>query len=317
MDVLGIDISKDDFHTCLIQGAKRRSKTFVNTPTGYRQVQAWLKNRRCTEVHACMESTGAYWTGLATALYNAGMKVSVVNPSQTSFFSRSQLRRTKTDEVDAEMIADYCVQRQPGAWVPPPPQILELRALLNYRDHLVRERVRLRQVASQTHMSADVRRLHLRHIKTLNSSIAALKKQLETLVKADPKIDAAVRELCKTKGFGPLSAASIVARLPVDRLRNAKAAVAQAGLSPGERSSGTSVRGKRKICKVGDADLRGTFYMPALAAIRSNNVLRPFVQRLKARGKEDMVIVVAVMRKLLVHAYTVLRNLQRAQAAAA
>ena len=317
MDVLGIDISKADFHACLIQGTKRSSKSFPNAPAGYRQVKTWLKNRRCTEVHACMEATGAYWSGLANALYDAGMTVSVVNPSQTSFFSRSQLRRTKTDPVDAEMIADYCLQRRPAAWTPPPEEILKLRGLLTYRDHLVRERVRLRQVASQIHLSAELRKLHARQIKTLESAIASLKKELNALVKAHPLLGRQVKELEKTQGFGFLTALSIVARLRVEQLRNAKAAAAYAGLSPGERSSGTSVHGKSKICKIGDADLRRSLYMPALAAMRHNEFLKPFAERLKARGKLPKVVTVAVMRKLLVHSYTVLRKLQQAEPAAA
>ena len=317
MDVLGIDISKADFHVCLIQGTKRSSTSFPNAPAGYRQVQTWLKNRRCKEVHACMEATGAYWNGLAKALYDAGMTVSVVNPSQTTFFSRSQLRRTKTDEVDAAMIADYCVQRRPGAWIPPAEETLKLRGLLSYRDHLVQERVRLRQVASQIHLSAQLRKLHVGQIKTLDNAIVALEKELNALVKAHPMLAEAVSALTKTKGFGFLSAAAIVARLPMQQLRNAKAAVAYAGLSPGERRSGTSVHGKPRICKIGDAELRRSLYMPALAAMRSNAILEPFADRLLARGKLPMVVVVAVMRKLLVRAYLVLRALEISNAAAA
>lgn len=59
MDVLGIDVSKADFHACLIQGSKRSRKRSPNVPAGHRQVENWLKNRRCSEVHACMEATGS------------------------------------------------------------------------------------------------------------------------------------------------------------------------------------------------------------------------------------------------------------------
>src|SRR5690348_7542166 len=82
VDVVGIDISKADFHACLIQGKQRSKKSLANVPVGYRQLQRWLKNRRVLAVHACMEATGAYREGLATALHDAGSTVSVVNPSQ-------------------------------------------------------------------------------------------------------------------------------------------------------------------------------------------------------------------------------------------
>jgi transposase len=317
MDVLGIDISKADFHACLIQGSKRSVKSFPNAPAGYRQVQAWLKNRRCNDVHACMESTGLYWMGLAKAFYDAGVLVSVENPARIKFFSRSQLRRTKTDAVDAEVIADYCRQCEPQAWTPPPEEILNLRALLTYRDHLVRERVRLNQVASQIPASSELRRLHARAIKTLRSTTAALEKEMRALLKTHSWLGRLEKELRKTKGFGPLTACSIVARLPFDRLRNAKAAAAFAGLSPHEWSSGTSINGRPRICKIGDPDLRSSLYMAAMAAMRSNHILKPFADRLRERGKEERVIIVAVMRKLLVHAYSVLRRLHQGQPVAA
>jgi transposase len=97
MDVLGIDISKDDFHACLLQVGRQRAHSFPNNHSGYRQLSRWLKNRGASEIHACMEATGPYWRGLATSLFENGVRVSVVNPARTAMFARSQLRRTKTD----------------------------------------------------------------------------------------------------------------------------------------------------------------------------------------------------------------------------
>jgi transposase len=130
MDVLGIDVSKGDFHVCLLQGEKRFKERFLNSPTGYRRLRSWLRKRRSSELHVCMEATGAYWHELAKALYDAGFAVSIVNPSRTAFFARSQLGRTKTHQVDAEMIAEFCRSQDPKPWTPPAPEILELRGLL-------------------------------------------------------------------------------------------------------------------------------------------------------------------------------------------
>lgn len=118
MDVLGIDVSKADFHACLLQEGRQSKKSFPNTTTGYRQLQQWLRNRRTSQVHACMEATGAYWLGLATALHESEARVSVANPSRTAMFARSQLRRTKTDRVDCEMIAQFCLTQHPESWSP-------------------------------------------------------------------------------------------------------------------------------------------------------------------------------------------------------
>jgi transposase len=308
VDVVGIDISKADFHACLIQGAQRTKKSFPNAASGYRQMRTWLRNRGCAKVHACMEATGAYWSGLATALHDAGILVSVVNPSRTAFFARSQLRRTKTDLADAEMIAEFCKTQGPDRWSPPPQEILELRGLLSYRAHLVNERVRLNQMASQIHVSKELHKLHLKQLKALEQSLAALNRQLHGLGKVHRSLKRQVEQLTQVSGIGELTALSIVAKLPMERLRNAKAAAAYVGLAPSERQSGTSVRGKPRICKTGNGSLRRDMYMSAVVAMRRNEILRAFAQRLKERGKPGKVILVAIMRKLVVLAFSILRS---------
>lgn len=307
VDVLGIDISKSDFHACLIQGATRTKKSFPNAAVGYRQLEQWLKNRRCGEIHACMEATGPYWEGLAKALYDFGRTVSVINPSQTVFFARSQLRRTKTDAVDAELIAEFCQQRHPDAWTPPPQEILELRGLLSYRDHLVQETISLKQMASQLHVSKELRKAHVGQLKAVEKTTAVVEKQLRA-VASQPQVAQQVAALTAVRGLGLLTALAIVAKLPVDRLRSAKAAAAYVGLAPSERQSGTSVHGKPRICKTGNASLRRDLYMPAMVAMRFNPVLQAFAQRLMERGKPSKVVIVAVMRKLIVLAFKLLKS---------
>lgn len=317
MDVLGIDISKADFHCCLIQGKKLAKNSFSNVPVGYRRLRTWLRNRGSVKVHACMEATGAYWLGLATALYEAGIEVSVVNPSRTVHFARSQLRRTKTDRVDTEMIAEFCKTQNPDRWSPPPPEILELRGLLSYRAQLVDDRLRLRQMVSQIRVSPELRRLHAKQIKMLTASIAAVEKQLGLFTRAQPLLERQVAKLTVISGIGLVTACAIVAKLPIDRLRDGKAAAAYVGLTPRERQSGTSIHAAPRICKTGNGSLRRDLYMPATVAIRRNAVLKAFAERLKAKGKPAKVVAVAVMRKLTVLAFTILkRDLNEALAVA-
>jgi transposase len=308
VDVLGIDISKADFHVCLIQDGKRARKSFPNATAGYRQLQSWLKNRRCNELHACMEATGAYWMGLATALYDRGAVVSVVNPSQTVFFARSQLLRTKTDAVDAEMIAEFCERHRPARWTPPPAEILELRGLLSYRRHLIEERTRLKQLITQINASPQLQALHRRQLKGLEQNTKTIESQLRALVERHRAVKQQVAALTAVAGIGLLTALSIVSQLPVERLRNAKAASAYVGLAPSERQSGTSVHGKPRICKTGNGELRRELFMPATVAIRYNPILRAFAERLKGRGKGAKVVITAVMRKLVVLAFTILKR---------
>jgi transposase len=306
VDVLGIDISKADFHGCLIQGKRQAKNSFPNAAAGYRRLQRWLRNRGCTKVHVCMEATGAYWMGLACALHEAGLEVSVVNPARTVNFARSQLRRTKTDRVDAEMIAEFCKTQRPDRWTPPAPETLELRGLLSYRAQLLDDKLRLSQMIGQIHVSKELQRLHTKQMKALDASIAAVERQLQAVTKAHQTIHRQVSKLTAISGIGTLTALAIIAKLPADRLRDGKAAAAYAGLTPRERQSGTSIHGRPRICKTGNGSLRRDLYMPAIVAMRHNLILKAFADRLKAKGKAAKLIVVAVMRKLIVLAYSIL-----------
>jgi transposase len=308
MAVLGIDVSKADFHAFLIAGEQCSRKSFPNSPAGFRAVRKWLANRKLSEVHACMEATGACWLQLARSLHAAGFRVSVVNPSRTALFARSQLRRTKTDAVDAKIIAEFCRTQQPALWSPPAPEILTLRGFLTYRDQLVAQHTALKQLISQVQADATLQRLHRAHLDVLEDTIASLQEQIGAHVDAHPDLQVAVGRVRSICGFGTLTAAAIVAKLPVERLRSGKAAAAYAGLSPREWQSGSSIRGKTRICKTGNAELRRDLFMPALVAMRFNPDLRVFADRLKARGKPGKVVVVAVMRKLLVLAFTLLKT---------
>jgi transposase len=98
--VLGIDVSKNTLDTSFLVGTKPRSKSFANSPAGWRNLIAWLAEHEIRQVHACLEATGRYSLGIALALHEAGHVVSVVNPAQIRDFTRSKLGRNKTDQVD-------------------------------------------------------------------------------------------------------------------------------------------------------------------------------------------------------------------------
>ena len=120
LPILGIDIAKLKFNVCLIQmSGKLKHKVFANTAAGFQQLAAWLSKQGAQRTHACMEATGAYGEALALHLHQNEHLVSVVNPAAIKAFAGSRLSRTKTDRVDAELIARFCQAQQPPAWTPP------------------------------------------------------------------------------------------------------------------------------------------------------------------------------------------------------
>jgi transposase len=109
-------------------------------------------------------------------------------------------------------------------------------------------------------------------------------------------------------GLGLTTAGALLASLPLDRLQTARQVAAYVGLCPQERTSGSSIRGRGHIGPLGPASLRKALYLPASVAMRANPVLRAFAERLRAKGKRPKVVITAVMRKLLLLAWTLLRT---------
>jgi transposase len=142
----------------------------------------------------------------------------------------------------------------------------------------------------------------------LAAQLARLDRELAAVAAADTPIGAQLRRLAAVPGLGLVTAATLVASLPVERLATAKHVAASVGLCPREKSSGVSVRGRSAIGAFGPAHLRRALYLPAIVAMHANPTLRAFAERLRAKGKPVKVVIVAVMRKLLLLAWTLLRT---------
>ena len=96
--------------------------------------------------------------------------------------------------------------------------------------------------------------------------------------------------------------------MPALERRCAEQITAFVGLNPQDRQSGSSVRDRARVSKVGNAKLRAILYMCALSARRHNPTLKAFADRLKEAGKAPRVVLVSVARKLLVIAYGVMKT---------
>jgi transposase len=137
---LGIDVAKAKFDVALLREGKLVQRTFRMDPAGFAALDRWIREQGVEEVHACLEATGEYGAALALALYEAGHRVSIVNPARIAAYAKSRLTRTKTDKSDAALIAHFCAREQPPIWTPPPAEVQELQALVR-RVEMVQEMV--------------------------------------------------------------------------------------------------------------------------------------------------------------------------------
>lgn len=309
MEPVGIDIAKGTYtvNLCRADG-KRRQKRFPNTAAGHQALVAWLTTHAAGVVHACVEATGTYGEAVATALVDAGHVVSVINPAAAKAFAHSQLRRTKTDDVDAAVLADFCAAHQPPPWTPWPGEVRELQGLIRRREALLEMLTQEKNRHVSGGLIPAVAASLVRHITMLEAELADLDEQITQHVDTHPGLRQQRDLLITIPGIGATTAARLLAECrAIADFANARAYAAFAGLVPREAQSGTR-RGRARLSKLGSARLRLALYFPALTAIRHNPRLAPVAARLAAAGKHKMVIVAAVMRRLLHIVYGVLKH---------
>jgi len=307
---LGIDIAKLKFNLCLIkQSSKLRHRVFPNTSTGFEQLLEWLTKQGVERVHACLEATGTYGDALALFLHQAGQRVSVVNPAAIKAFAQSRLSRTKTDRIDAELIARFCQAQQPPAWTPPPQEVRELQALVRRLESLIEMRVAEENRLSSG-ITVDVVRDSVEELLNhLNTQIKRTQELIRQHINSNPTLRQQSELLDSIPGIGEATAALLLSEITnIKQYRSARQVAAYAGLVPRERQSGTSVRGRTRLSKIGNARLRRALYFPAITALRCSPFFQAWAQGLRERGKCKMSVICAVMRKLIHLAYGVLKS---------
>ncbi|RMD66247.1 IS110 family transposase [Candidatus Parcubacteria bacterium] len=314
--LLGIDISKSSFHAAFLDTAGSdgpQHGEFPNDAAGFQQLSEWLERLSSSgsatgspvTVHACMEATGRYYEALACFLHQAGHRVSVVNPTCIAHYARSKLLRNKTDKIDAATIADFARTQNPRAWTPPSPQLKQLQALTHQLDALKKMKTQETNRLKAAPPDKNVQKVIREHLHFLEQQNQTLIQQLDSLAK-DAPFQRQVQLLTSIPGIGKLTAYRLIAE-GITRFDSSRQLAAYAGLSPRHHESGTSVKRKEALSKVGNARLRAALYWPAISAKRWNPALAAFVERLESKHKPNKLITAAVMRKLLCLAFAVLK----------
>jgi len=305
--VLGIDLAKKKFDVALLNNGKCRSKVFENNPAGFSSLLTWLAKNDVQKVHACMEATGTYGEALARSLHAAGHFVSVTNPARIKAFGESELLRTKNDKADAKLIARFCEKMEPTLWQPPPAEIEYLRSLGRRRDALVNMRTQElnRQETSNETVNSSVQTV----LECLDKEIEQISKLIKDHISKHPDLKHKHDLLDSIPGVGPSTIEAILSEINAfEGFETIEQVVAYMGLSPKEHTSGTSVKGRSVICKIGNSRLRKALYMPALSAIIHNPIVRALYLRMKEKSKNGMVIACACMKKLVHLIYGVIKT---------
>ena len=307
MTYIGIDVSKDSFVAAYPTKSGYTAKTFKNITNGVRQ----FINSLPENCHCVMEATGNYSMLLLYLLQKANITVSMENPQKIKHFARAMLSTTKTDEIDAKLIAKYGEKMEPEPYKIPSESILLLK----------QKRTVLRQLKKQLTMWTNLQESMEPLPKKDPASKVAIEQTIKFLRKQISKLEDEITHLSNKefkrqmelltsiRGIGEsIASALIIATGGFTYFSSAKQISRFLGLCPTFQQSGTSVNVKGHINRNGDTNLRSQLYIAALASIRYNAACKETFERLKAKGKSGKVAVIAIANKLIRQAFAVVTN---------
>jgi transposase len=309
---VGIDVAKRKLDVALLDEAgKVKSKVLANDPAGFALLMTWLRERGADAAltHICLEATGVYSEGCATAFADAGWKVSVVNPALPKDFGKSELKRNKTDATDAGLLARYCSKMEPAPWQPPPPEYRKLRSLVE-RLQALKDMHQQEANRFEASVEAAAQASINEHLAWLQARIAELEKDIDDHIDGNNETLGKDAELLASiPGIGKTTAAKVLGLLgDLRRFDSGKALAAFIGVTPRRHESGDSVRGRTSISRAGHASIRHALFMPTLVATRHNPKIKAFRDRLVAAGKSKKSAVLASMNKLVNIMHAVVRH---------
>jgi len=297
----GIDVSKDRLDVALLPDEESWSVT--NDPAGIEQLLSRLTELGPTLT--VLEATGGYEMAAAAALARASLPLTIVNPRQVRDFARATGQLAKTDRIDARVLALYADKVQPAPIEKAPQKQAEIQQLIARRRQLIDLRTQESNRWDTTQAPAARKSIQA-VINTLEAEIRGIEKVIETLLESDDDWQNKIQLIQSVPGLGPVTAATVIADVPEIGKLNRQQISALIGLAPFNRDSGAR-KGKRCIGG-GRKSVRSVLYMAAMAARRSNPVIKAFAARLAQHGKPFKVIITACMRKLLVILNSILKS---------
>lgn len=308
----GIDVSAHELTVAVLRtGQKAQLSTFEQTLTGHKALLKYLKKRKVEMV--VMEATGIYYLDAAMALHAAGLKVAVINPRSAHNFARTLLENSKTDRIDAVLLARYGQCMSPRPWQPPRPQLLAVRDLGRRLNQLTGTKTaaqnRLHALTSKQCTDPLLIEDAKDEIQSLERRIARLGEAALERIGQDLGLARMYQIMISTTGIAQTSAIKLIAELCLlDRNMSSRQVSRHAGLSVRLSESGTSQSRPGRLSKAGNTYLRAALFMPAMVLVQHDPIARAHYQHLVAQGKKKMQALCAIQRKMLTGLWSAIKS---------
>ena len=300
----GVDISKDVFD---VMDANGNHRQFINAPKGFKQYLKLLGE----EDLVVMEATGYYHYRLAQFLYKNGVAVSVVNPLSIKRFIQMKLAKVKTDKSDAKAICEYALINEVPLYNALTAIQSECLQLFRLLDSYLKQRTATKnKIHGEVVLGTPSKFVHrslIRNKKQLDKEIKVIELKILCLVKEEQQEQLTL--LTSIPGIGQKTALFlIVVTDGFSKFENASQLCSYVGITPTIRESGSSVRGKARISKVGNRKLCNLLFLCSFNACKHNKACKAVYERIVNKGKSKKLALIAVANKLLKQCFAIAKS---------
>jgi transposase len=315
---VGLDVASATFVACILQAPARvvaQPQSFANDTSGYEELEAWLAQHGVTRAQGvlCMEATGVYGEGLAYYLTAHDWWLAVAPPLQVkqAFTPIGH----KNDAVDSRQIGEYAARFHDRLqrFVPRKALLEQVKVLLQLREQYVRQKTSHRN--AQRALQRKVVRtplaeaLHEQSIAQLQQHIQTIEAEIHQLVDHDPDLRQQIALLLTIPGVGFLLASHLLVLMAaMHEPLNPKAVAAHLGLSPYERSSGSSLRRPASSRHFGPPAVRKLLHLAARSRCTHHPASRDYYQRKIGAGKPKRLVLNNLANRLIRVICAVLRT---------
>jgi len=319
--VLGVDVAQKELVVTLGRMHEDLSielyahKVFKNSENGFTALLSWVNklSDKNQKVRFVMEATGVYHQKFAYYLEEKEYEISIVLPNKISSYIRTLENKTITDKSCSEAIAQFGLERKLDLWLRPNKLYTNLQQLTRERDQIVAERVVVKNQLHAESAQGDPHEKSLQRLKArirfLNEQEKEIKYDIEAYIKEDENLNQQIENICTIPGVGRLTAVIVLAETNgFELIRNKKQLVSYAGFDIKEKLSGTSVKGKPRISKRGNRNLRKAMHLPSLSAVKYDKHFKDIYTRIVSKHDIKMKALIAVQRKLLEMIYILHKN---------
>lgn len=306
---IGIDISKQTFDTALLVDGKWKHLVFDNNSKGFSSLLR-VVNKNDIVV---MEASGPYYLPLANFLFSNQVGVVIANPLSIKRFAQMRLQRAKTDKKDARTIAGYAIFNHSNLdlWKPKGKFTNDLKQLQTTIENLQKqvhqssrqlEAFQSSGILDQS-LEGEIKKI----IRFLNAKLKKLEQKQSNLAKEH--FSESMEKLQSIPGIGKKTAIMLIALTDdFNKFDHYKQLIAYVGFSPRVYQSGSSVKGKGHICKMGNSQIRKLLYLCSWSAKKFNKTCKEMYERLAEKGKPERVIKIALANKLLKQAFAIMKS---------